>query len=68
MSAFVAPEISSGRFHEVDESRGMARGFSIETAGPWPMAGPGTSSPTGATNPAAAVMGAVSPLGERLVR
>src|SRR3954452_2156371 len=32
------PEISSEQFYETDESRGFARGFSIQTVGPLPIA------------------------------
>jgi choline dehydrogenase-like flavoprotein len=32
------PEISSEEFYETDESRGFARGFSIQTVGPLPIA------------------------------
>jgi choline dehydrogenase-like flavoprotein len=31
------PEISSEQFYETDESRGFARGFSIQTVGPLPI-------------------------------
>ena len=31
------PEISSEQFYETDESRGFARGFSIQTVGPQPI-------------------------------
>jgi choline dehydrogenase-like flavoprotein len=31
------PEISSEQFYETDESRGFARGFSIQTVGPMPI-------------------------------
>jgi len=32
------PEISSEQFYETDESRGFARGFSLQTVGPQPIA------------------------------
>jgi choline dehydrogenase-like flavoprotein len=32
------PEVSSEQFYETDESRGFARGFSIQTVGPLPIA------------------------------
>jgi choline dehydrogenase-like flavoprotein len=32
------PEISSEQFYETDETRGFARGFSIQTVGPLPIA------------------------------
>ena len=32
------PEISSEQFYETDETRGFARGFSIQTVGPMPIA------------------------------
>src|SRR5207253_8908154 len=31
------PEVSSEQFYETDESRGFARGFSIQTVGPLPI-------------------------------
>ncbi|HEX3902035.1 MAG TPA: GMC family oxidoreductase, partial [Polyangia bacterium] len=32
------PEVSSEQFYETDESRGFARGFSVQTVGPLPIA------------------------------
>ena len=60
------PEISSEQFYETDETRGFARGFSIQTVGPLPIEhAPSTSSATAIGAPPCASTCATTTTGTR---